>query len=240
MTHALERGGQAGDSALSGVVPAGRIAVVTGASSGIGRSVVEQLASGCAGIVLHARSSRDRLEGLARDLSANGVASEIVLGDLAEPGVGQAVVEAARQRFGRLDVLVANAGFPMQLGLQDATLKDIEYALRGNLVSFFELASAAHDLLRQSDAPRVIAVGSFTSFLFRTDLKQFPVSAASKGGLVTATRSVAAAMAKDGITVNCVVPGYIEREQRPGPSAPGEFRRGYLGARSPGPHGQAA
>lgn len=196
----------------------GRIAVVTGASSGIGRCVAQRFASGYGGLVLHARSSREKLEEVAVWLANRGVECSVVLGDLAESGTGESIINAARDRFGRLDVLVANAGFPTPKPWQNGTVADIEYALRGNLMSFFELAKAAQPLLSRAEAPRIVAVGSFTSFLFRTDLKQFPISATSKGALVTATKSLAGVMAGDGITVNCVVPGYIERDVRQGHS----------------------
>jgi 3-oxoacyl-[acyl-carrier protein] reductase len=196
-----------------------RIALVTGASSGIGRSVALRFAKNYAGVVVHARSSRDRLEAVAGELAALDVDCEIVLGDLAKAGTGSKIIEAASARFGRLDALVANAGFPTPKAWHDATMNDIEYALRGNLMSFFELTKAAHSMLVRACSPRIVAVGSFTSFLFRNDLEQYPISAASKGGLVTATKSMAAAFAADGITVNCVVPGYINRERRPGHKA---------------------
>ncbi|MGH6862590.1 MAG: SDR family NAD(P)-dependent oxidoreductase, partial [Phyllobacterium sp.] len=137
---------------------------------------------------------------------------ETVLCDLGDRGAAQAIVDAAGRRFGRLDGLAANAGFPSFKSLQEGTIDDIEAAFRVNLFSFFELARASLPMLKHSSAARIVATGSFTAHVFRTDLRQFPISASSKGALETAVRSLAATLSADGITVNCVVPGFIEKD----------------------------
>lgn len=189
-----------------------RIVLITGASSGIGAALAKRLAGKVAGLVLHARRSVDELEKIASQIKASGTAVETVLCDLGERGASSQIIEAAEKRFGRLDGIAANAGFPVFKSLEEGTLDDIENAFRGNLFSFFELARASKTLLKQSPAGRIVATGSFTAHVFRTDLRQFPISAASKGGLETAVRSIAAIMSADGITVNCVVPGFIEKD----------------------------
>ena len=79
-------------------------------------------------------------------------------------------------------------------------------------MSFLSLARAAHPLLAKSNCARIVAVGSFTAHVFRTGLPQFPASAAAKGAIVTAIKSLALAFAKDGITVNSVIPGFIAKD----------------------------
>jgi 3-oxoacyl-[acyl-carrier protein] reductase len=92
------------------------------------------------------------------------------------------------------------------------TQDDISYAFRGNVESFFEISQAALPMLKSSDAGRIIGLGSFTSHVFQSDMPQFPASAASKGAIEVAVRSMSLALAQDGITVNCVVPGYIAKD----------------------------
>lgn len=188
------------------------VAIVTGASSGIGAAIALRLAGACGGLVLHARKSRDGLESIATRVRAQGTRTALVLGDLTDPAIGEELVAQAGRSFGRLDWVVANAGFPILKDLSDGTLADLERGFRGNAFSFFEIARAAADLLARSDAGRIVAIGSFTSHLFRTDIRQFPLSAASKGALETLVKSLAMHFAPGGVTVNCVVPGFIQKE----------------------------
>ena len=187
-------------------------AIVTGAATGIGAAVALRLAREGARLTLHTRRSVEPLQALARQARDQGAEVELVLGDLAQLGTAAEIVQAHTDRFGRLDALVAVAGFPLRKRLEEMTAEDVGYAFRGNSESFFELAQAAYPMLRDSGRGRIVAVGSFTAHVFRTDLPQFPASAASKGALEVAVRTLALAMAKDGINVNCVVPGFIERD----------------------------
>lgn len=186
--------------------------VITGASSGIGAALARRAAGQARGLVLHARSSGDALEEVANAVRASGTEVVTCLGDLAETGFAASLVERATRTFGGLDAVVANAGFPSLKSFDEGTMADIDYAFRANLFSFFELARAAHAPLKASAMPRIVAVGSFTAHVFRADVRQFPISAASKGGLETAVRSLAASFAADGITVNCVVPGFTRKD----------------------------
>lgn len=186
--------------------------IVTGAASGIGAAIALKLARPGAKLTLHTRRSAARIESIAHQARELGADVEVVLGDLATAGTGQRLVEAHKDRFGDLDALVANAGFPLLVALEDMTPEDIAYAFQGNSLSFFELVQSCVSLLRSSSNARIVAVGSFTAHVFRTDMPQFPASAASKGALETAVRSLALALASDGITVNAVVPGYIQKD----------------------------
>lgn len=195
-----------------------RVILITGASSGIGAALALRLAKPGALLMLHARKSKMALEEVAERVTALGARAGTVLGDLANPEIPKKLIDSTSDYYGRLDVLVANAGFPVQKAFADTTEADIDYAFRGNAMSFLSLARAAHPWLCQSQCARIISVGSFTAHTFRTDFPEYPASAAAKGAVVTATRSLALAFAKDGINVNCVVPGYIAMD--PGTSEP--------------------
>ena len=107
---------------------------------------------------------------------------------------------------------MGNAGFPSFTPFAQSARSDLEYAFAANLFSFYELARAAQAALAQAPAGRLVAVGSFTAHVFRPDMPDFPLSAASKGGLETLVKSLALAFAPQQITVNCVVPGYIRKD----------------------------
>jgi 3-oxoacyl-[acyl-carrier protein] reductase len=120
--------------------------LVTGSSSGIGAAVCRRLAQGNTantGIVVHARRNLAGAESVAAELEAAGAQAEVVLGDIANPGEAERLVDATVSRFGRLDALVANAGFPIAKSLDEGTRDDLDYAFRGNLFSFYELVRAA-------------------------------------------------------------------------------------------------
>jgi 3-oxoacyl-[acyl-carrier protein] reductase len=189
-----------------------RVFLITGASSGIGAALARRVAGTDCALLLHARQSGEALERVAAAAREAGALVTTALGDLATRDTPARLVEAAATAFGSLDVLVANAGFPIARAIDSVTDEDLDRAFRGNAMSFISLARAAQPLLASSRAGRIIAVGSFTAHVFRTDLPQFPASAASKGAVEVAAKSLALAFAPAGITVNCVVPGYITKD----------------------------
>lgn len=189
-----------------------RVAIITGASSGIGAATARLLAREYLGLVLHAGKSAERLERVAAAARSAGAQVETVLGDLSDDALGTALADVARASFGRLDCLVANAGFPILKPFDEGTLQDVEHAFRGNVFSFFSIVRALAPMLAQAPSGRIVAVGSFTSHVFRAGIRQFPLSAASKGALEIAVRSLSVELARGGVTVNSVVPGFIRKD----------------------------
>lgn len=189
-----------------------RVVLVTGAASGIGAAICRTLAAPGVGIVVHTRRNRDRAESVAQAVRAAGAEAELMLGDLADPGIAGKLVAGGVARFGRLDVLVSNAGFADRTpfaALSDAAMAQSVEAIQG---AFFRLARAAMPHLAASRAGRVIAISSFVAHVFRTATAIFPASAAAKAGLEALVKALAIDLAPAGVTVNAVVPGFIRKD----------------------------
>lgn len=136
----------------------------------------------------------------------------MVLGDLTLEDTPQKLVEGAVDRFGQLDGVVANAGFPVLKTFEEGSFSDLDYAFKGNVYSFFALAKAAGPYLSKSLAGRIVGVCSVNAHVFRNDMFSAPLSASSKGALETAVKSLALYFARSGVTVNCVVPGFVRKD----------------------------
>jgi 3-oxoacyl-[acyl-carrier protein] reductase len=164
-------------------------------------------------ILVHTRRNGDAAETVAQQVRDAGGLAEVALGDLANPAVAPELVAATVRHFGRLDVLVSNAGFADRTAfaeLTDQALASSTEAIQG---AFFRLARAALPHLRGATAARVIAVSSFVAHAFRTNLPTFPASAAAKAGLEALVRALAIELGPNGVTVNAVVPGFIRKDE---------------------------
>jgi 3-oxoacyl-[acyl-carrier protein] reductase len=189
-----------------------RSILITGAASGIGAAIARRMASPGVSLLLHTRRNRDGLAAIAGQAQAAGAETAMAVGDLAEQAVAASAVQQAVDRFGRLDVLISNAGFADRTPiatLTDTALHNSTDAIQG---AFFRLASAALPHLKAAEAPRIIAVSSFVAHSFRTDVTGFPASAAAKAGMEALVRALAVELGPDGVTVNAVVPGFIRKD----------------------------
>jgi 3-oxoacyl-[acyl-carrier protein] reductase len=189
-----------------------RTILVTGAASGIGAAVCRMMAGPETAILVHTRRNRDRAEAVVRQVRDAGAVAEVALGDLADPEVGAGLVATTINWFGRLDVLVSNAGFADRTAFAELTDQALTASTEAIQGGFFRLARAALPHLRVATDARVIAVSSFVAHAFRTGLATFPASAAAKAGLEALVHALAIELGPDGITVNAVVPGFIRKD----------------------------
>jgi NAD(P)-dependent dehydrogenase (short-subunit alcohol dehydrogenase family) len=189
-----------------------RTILVTGAGSGIGAALCRRLAASETNLLIHTGSKRDRAEQVAAECAAKGAACEVAIGDLADNATARRLVDVATRRFGALDALVANAGFADKRRLGEIDEAGLDRSLDVILKGFFRLADAARPWLVKSAAGRIIAVSSFVAHVFRFGGDGFPASAAAKAGMEGLARSLAEQLAPFGVTVNCVVPGYIRKD----------------------------
>ena len=205
-----------------------RVAIVTGASSGLGARFARVLAAAGASVVLATRRA-ERLEGLARELNdAHAVAC-----DLSQPDAAAELVDATLGRYGRVDVLVNNAGVNhVEPALHQAT-EEFRRELEINLVVPFELSRlVARSILARHGQGSIVNVASILGLV---GVGQIPDAgyAASKGGLVTLTRELAAQWARHGVRVNALAPGYFHSEMTDGTMFGDERSEAWMVRRTP-------
>ena len=187
--------------------------LVTGAASGIGAALCRRLARPEVSLLIHTGQRREAAEGVASECAAKGARCRVAVGDLAEPETASRLVEEAHGAFGGLDAVVANAGFADRRGVGTLDREGLQRSLAVMIGGLLGLAEAAYPLLRRNRGSRIVAVSSFLAHVFRLGGDAFPASAAAKAGMEGLARSLAAQFAADGMTVNCVVPGYVRKEQ---------------------------
>jgi NAD(P)-dependent dehydrogenase (short-subunit alcohol dehydrogenase family) len=206
----------------------GKVAIVTGASAGLGARFARVLDAGGARVVLAARRI-ERLDQLATELrDAHAVAC-----DLADDGASEALVAATLAHYGRVDILVNNAGTSEPTPAFDETTEKFGATLRVNLVAPFELArECARAMIGSGDGGTIVNVASIWGLV---GVGQIPEAgyAASKGGLVNLTRELAAQWARKGVRVNCLAPGWFRSEMTEGVMFGDERSERWLRQRTP-------
>ena len=186
----------------------GRVAVVTGGNGGIGLGMARGLASAGAKIVVAGRNPAKSAVAVAALAGLGSDAIPVVL-EIADEGSCRAMVEAALGHFGRLDILVNNAGMSIRKPAETYTAAEWHAVLDTNLTGAFQCAQAVHPAMKRGGGGKIINIGSMYSIFGAAYAVPY---AASKGGLVQLTKSLAAAWATDNIQVNAVLPGWIDTE----------------------------
>ena len=184
-----------------------RVAIVTGASRGIGRGVARRL--GSVGAVVIAAARDDHANGVAKEIRAAGGQALAVSVDVTDPERIDHMVRLARSEFGRVDVLVNNAGIVRdQLALR-LTPADWDSVIETNLTAAFTCARAVLRQMLKQRSGRIISLGSVVGQMGNAGQANY---AASKAGLVGFSKALAREVASRGITVNVVAPGLIETD----------------------------
>jgi NAD(P)-dependent dehydrogenase (short-subunit alcohol dehydrogenase family) len=189
-----------------------RVVLITGAASGIGAATARRLAAPGTALFLTTRANGDGLAAVAAAAEASGALVERELGDLTESGMAEQLVAAAQARFGRLDQLVSNAGRAQKARFGEIGTAEITAAVAVNTLPFVALVTAALPALEVSDWGRIVAVSSFVAHDIGVNGTLFPATAAGKGALEALARSLAFQLARAGVTVNCVAPGFTRKD----------------------------
>jgi len=182
--------------------------IITGASSGIGRALAVELARREAHVLINARRA-ERLESLAEDIRKEGGRVETVVGDLTEPNVRERIVEAAKERFGGLDVLVNNAGVGSMGKFEHADPRRTRDVMELNFFALTEMTRLALPLLKHGTTPMIVNVSSILG------LRGAPYSSAytaSKFAVQGFSESLRAELTPHKIDVLVVSPGTTETE----------------------------
>jgi gluconate 5-dehydrogenase len=186
----------------------GRIAMITGASRGLGWAMAEAMAEHDAEVVLCGRD-RARLDKHVEALRSRGMAAEAAAFDVADRAAATAALEGVVARHGRLDVLVNNAGIQHREPLTETDDEAWDRMIETNLSSCFVLARAAARHMLARGAGRIINTVSILGPLARPTV---PTYVAAKGGLAALTRALAVELGPSGITCNGIAPGFMVTE----------------------------
>lgn len=186
----------------------GRVAIVTGASSGIGRAVARRLAVEGAAVFCVARGT-ERLTSTVEEIAATGSTAVSHAIDVTDDDAPERIVSACRERFGRVDILVNNAGGGSPMSIDALTGEDWRRDLEVNLIAPARLSQACAPSMRTVRWGRMIHIASTSAR--RPDVLFAPYSAA-KAALVNLSVTLSDALATDGVTSNCLLVGVTETE----------------------------
>lgn len=199
----------------------GRVALVTGASRGLGWAIARALARAGASVVLNGRD-RALLDERAAAIESEGGRASVAAFDVTQETAGREAVEAIVGEQGRLDILVANAGIQHRAPLEDHGTEDFARVIETNLTACYALARAVARPMRQQKSGRIIMTASIMSTVARPTI---PGYIAAKGGLAALARALAVELGPEGITCNAIAPGFIETEMTEALMAKPEFFR---------------
>ena len=184
----------------------GKVALVTGASRGIGRACAIKLAALGAAVVVNYRTSAGAADDVVAEIERGGGAAVAVQGDVSRFAVAQAVVKAAIDAYGRLDILVNNAGTTRDRLLVSMTEEDFDVIIEQNLKSVFNCSRAALRQMMKQQGGRIVNVTSIAGVIGNPGQTNY---SAAKAGIIGFTKAMAKEYGGRSITVNAVAPGYI-------------------------------
>lgn len=184
-----------------------KVAVVTGASRGIGRAIAEQLASEGAKVVVNYQSNAPAAEAVVAAINDNGGAALAAQADVSDFVAAQGLIQTALDAFGRIDILVNNAGTTRDTLLLSMKEEEWDLVLATNLKSVFNCCKAAvRPMLRRKQGGRIINISSVAGIVGQAGQTNY---AASKAGIIGFSKSLAKELGSRAITVNVVAPGFV-------------------------------
>jgi len=188
----------------------GAVVVITGAGRGIGRAIAEVLGQGGAKVVVNYSKSKGPAEDLVARLQQNGSPEAVAIqADVSDPAQASRLIEETVQRFGRIDVLVNNAGVNIDRSMKNLTVEDWSKVIQNDLSGCFYTVKAALPYFMQQKSGKIINISSLNGQIASFGQANY---SAAKAGIIGFTRTAAMELARSNVTVNAVCPGFIATE----------------------------
>jgi Dehydrogenases with different specificities (related to short-chain alcohol dehydrogenases) len=182
-----------------------KVALITGAASGLGAAIATALSQAGAAVAVH--GNRRPADDTAAAINAAGGNAEAFQADLSNTTGAETLFQQVKQKLGRVDILINNAGTIHRNAAEDTLLEDWQQVVQVNLTSVFQLSQfAARDMISRNAPGKIVNIASLLSFQGGI---RVPAYAASKGGVAQLTKALANEWAPKGIQVNAIAPGYF-------------------------------
>lgn len=187
----------------------GKVALVTGASRGIGRAIAYQLAKDEAEVVINYKGSEEKAKELATEIEKLGTKAYLSKFDVANPEEVQKAIKELEEAIGPIQILVNNAGITRDALFLRMKEEDWDLVIKTNLYSVFYVTKAVLPMMTKAKWGRIINISSVVAFSGNAGQTNY---AAAKAGIIGFTKALALEVASRNITVNAVAPGYIETD----------------------------
>lgn len=189
---------------------AGTVIVVTGAGRGIGRAIAEELGQGEAKVVVNYSRSKEAADDLVNQLRESGSPEAVAIqADVADAAQAQKLIAESVERFGRIDVLVNNAGINIDRSLKNLTPEDWDKVIQLDLNAYFYTVKAALPHFMGQKSGKIVNISSVIGEMGNFGQANY---AAAKAGIIGFTKTAALELARFNVTANVVAPGFIATE----------------------------